>query len=91
MTDGARVATRPGVTPREAATHCPYCALQCGMVLRENDERAEVFPRQFPTNRGGLCQKGWTAADLLDHSDRLATPLLRDRPGGGLVRRRQGV
>ncbi|PWU61802.1 nitrite reductase [Micromonospora globispora] len=84
MTDGARVATRPGVPPQEAATHCPYCALQCGMLLRANDGRVEVLPRQFPTNRGGLCQKGWTAADLLDHPDRLTTPLLRDRPGGEL-------
>ncbi|GHJ51025.1 molybdopterin oxidoreductase [Nonomuraea sp. TT08I-71] len=79
------MATRPGVRPpREAATHCPYCALQCGMVLRENGERVEVAARDFPTNRGGLCQKGWTAADLLDHPDRLTTPLLRDRPGGDL-------
>ncbi len=84
MTDGARVATRPGVRPREVATHCPYCALQCAMVLRENGQRVEVAPRQFPTNRGGLCQKGWTAAELLDHPDRLTTPLLRDRTGGEL-------
>ena len=27
--------------------------------------------RDFPTNRGGLCQKGWTAAELLDSPDRL--------------------
>ena len=33
---------------------------------------------EFPTNKGGLCQKGWTAADLLYHPDRLTTPLLRD-------------
>ncbi|MGW5668194.1 molybdopterin oxidoreductase family protein [Micromonospora sp. NPDC003776] len=84
MTDGARVATLPGAPPREAATHCPYCALQCGMVLRETGRRVEVAPREFPTNRGGLCQKGWTAADLLDHPDRLTTPLLRDRPGAEL-------
>ena len=35
----------------------------------------------FPTNRGGLCSKGWTAADLLDHSERLLTPLVRTIPG----------
>ncbi|MFG1798857.1 molybdopterin oxidoreductase family protein [Micromonospora carbonacea] len=78
MTDGARPATGPGGSPREAATHCPYCALQCGMTLRETSGRVEVLPRDFPTNRGGLCQKGWTAADLLDHPDRLTTPLVRD-------------
>ena len=31
----------------------------------------------FPTNRGGLCSKGWTAATLLDHPQRLLTPLVR--------------
>ncbi|MEU0079667.1 molybdopterin oxidoreductase family protein [Micromonospora tulbaghiae] len=84
MTDGARTATRTGSRPVEAATHCPYCALQCGMVLRATGGGVEVAARDFPTNRGGLCQKGWTAADLLDHPDRLTTPLLRDRPGGEL-------
>ncbi|MEU4789707.1 molybdopterin oxidoreductase family protein [Micromonospora tulbaghiae] len=84
MTDGARTATRTGSRPVEAATHCPYCALQCGMVLRATGDGVEVGARDFPTNRGGLCQKGWTAADLLDHPDRLTTPLLRDRPGGEL-------
>ncbi len=65
--------------PVEVATHCPYCALQCGMVLRADDDRGtvEVLPRDFPTNRGGLCQKGWTSAELLDHPARLTTPLVR--------------
>ena len=35
----------------------------------------------FPTNRGGLCSKGWTAATLLDHPQRLLTPLVRAVPG----------
>ncbi|MFE2616781.1 molybdopterin oxidoreductase family protein [Micromonospora chalcea] len=84
MTDGARTATRRGSRPEQVATHCPYCALQCGMVLSATGNGVEVGARDFPTNRGGLCQKGWTAADLLDHPDRLTTPLLRDRPGGEL-------
>ncbi|MFG1739640.1 molybdopterin oxidoreductase family protein [Micromonospora chalcea] len=84
MTDGARTATRRGSRPEQVATHCPYCALQCGMVLSATGDGVEVGARDFPTNRGGLCQKGWTAADLLDHPDRLTTPLLRDRPGGEL-------
>ncbi|PZW02043.1 assimilatory nitrate reductase catalytic subunit [Micromonospora phaseoli] len=84
MTDGVRPATRPGRTPREVATHCPYCALQCGMILREETDGVTVLPRQFPTNRGGLCQKGWTSAELLDHPERLTTPLLRDPSTGEL-------
>ena len=66
-------------------THCPYCALQCGMRLDPAGAQGwTVLARDFPTNRGGLCQKGWTAADLLGHPDRLLTPLVRDRRGGPL-------
>ncbi|HEY2985707.1 MAG TPA: molybdopterin oxidoreductase family protein [Jatrophihabitantaceae bacterium] len=61
------------------ATHCPYCALQCGMHLRVAGEHVSIERRDFPTNRGGLCQKGWTAAELLDSPERLRTPLARDR------------
>jgi assimilatory nitrate reductase catalytic subunit len=37
--------------------------------------------RDFPTNRGGLCRKGWTAATVLASPDRLTTPLLRGADG----------
>ena len=60
------------------ATHCPYCALQCGMTLTQEPQGLVVSPRDFPTNRGGLCQKGWTSADLLTSPERLTTPLMRD-------------
>lgn len=61
------------------ATHCPYCALQCGMNLAPDaGGLLQVQPRpDFPTNKGGLCQKGWTSTDLLQHPDRLTTPLVR--------------
>jgi assimilatory nitrate reductase catalytic subunit len=63
-------------------THCPYCALQCGIVLTAaGPGRVTVTPQDdFPTNRGGLCSKGWTEAELLDHPDRLLTPLVRADP-----------
>jgi assimilatory nitrate reductase catalytic subunit len=35
----------------------------------------------FPVNAGALCVKGWTAADLLRHPDRLLRPLARNRRG----------
>ncbi|MBB5855235.1 molybdopterin oxidoreductase family protein [Amycolatopsis umgeniensis] len=54
-------------------THCPYCALQCGMSL----DGARVTPRDFPVNAGGLCQKGWTSGELLTSPSRLTTPLIR--------------
>ncbi|MGI4951545.1 MAG: molybdopterin oxidoreductase family protein [Janthinobacterium lividum] len=68
-------------------SHCPYCALQCAMRLVPDPgdpTRLTVEARDFPTNRGGLCRKGWTAADPLQSPDRLTTPLLRDRKEGPL-------
>lgn len=69
-------------------THCPYCALQCAMSLTAPGPSAEAAPavpevsgRDFPTNRGGLCRKGWTAAELLTHPERLTAPLLRAADG----------
>ena len=75
-----------------AATHCPYCALQCAMTLtapavpaaaavpaRPAEAPLEVAGRDFPTNRGGLCRKGWTSASLLEHPGRVTEPLLQGR------------
>ncbi|MFC8923799.1 molybdopterin oxidoreductase family protein [Cellulosimicrobium sp. NPDC057127] len=73
-------------TAAPARTHCPYCALQCGMALTPTPGTAlpvDVAPRDFPTNRGGLCRKGWTSAAVLNAPDRLTTPLLRG-PDGAL-------
>jgi assimilatory nitrate reductase catalytic subunit len=73
------VAVSASVIPpgAETATHCPYCALQCGMTLARRPEGWQVSGRDFPTNRGGLCRKGWTSAELLASPDRLTTPLIR--------------
>ncbi|TLS46446.1 nitrite reductase [Streptomyces montanus] len=67
------------VTP----THCPYCALQCGMNLTPAPEGAdsvvEVVERaDFPVNRGALCGKGRTAPALLSSRVRLTSPLVRN-------------
>ena len=65
-------------------THCPYCALQCAMTLTATPgERlpAEVAGRDFPTNRGGLCKKGWTSAELLGRADRITAPLVKQSDG----------
>lgn len=72
------------LTPVKAATatHCPYCALQCGMSVAV-DETVTITPRKdIPANAGGLCQKGWTAGELLTSGDRLTTPLLYGEPAG---------
>ncbi|MEV6882577.1 molybdopterin-dependent oxidoreductase [Streptomyces sp. NPDC051135] len=64
-------------------THCPYCALQCGMNLTpvrggtvEVSERAD-----FPVNRGALCGKGRTAPEVLAPGARLTSPLVRSGDG----------
>jgi assimilatory nitrate reductase catalytic subunit len=67
-------------------THCPYCGLQCGMTLipqsAENGGIGwSVAARDFPTNKGGLCRKGWTASDLLTAPGRLTAPLMREAKG----------
>ena len=74
-------------------THCPYCALQCAMTLTPTTPAPAARPadaislpvtiagRAFPTNRGGLCKKGWTAADLLGSADRIREPMQRQADG----------
>ncbi|RVX43302.1 assimilatory nitrate reductase catalytic subunit [Nonomuraea polychroma] len=60
-------------------THCPYCALQCGMEI---SPELAIKPRtDIPANASGaLCQKGWTAGELLTNGERLTTPLLHGEP-----------
>src|SRR3954471_13448878 len=79
-----QVLSPPATNATTFETHCPYCALQCGMTLRKATAGITVEARDFPTNRGKLCPKGWTGAELLTHSERLQTPLVRDQKGGEL-------
>ncbi|MFG3003723.1 molybdopterin oxidoreductase family protein [Streptomyces calvus] len=67
------------VTP----THCPYCALQCGMNLTPaGDGTVGVSERaDFPVNRGALCGKGRTAPAVLSAAVRLTSPLVRSADG----------
>ncbi|MCL7426880.1 molybdopterin oxidoreductase family protein [Streptomyces sp. YS415] len=60
-------------------THCPYCALQCGMNLTPaSDGTVELSERaDFPVNRGALCGKGRTAPAVLSSRVRLTSPLVR--------------
>ena len=78
--------------PTATATHCPYCALQCAQSLETPPTAIDspgtattppvtVAARQFPTNRGGMCQKGWTSGAVLGATDRLRTPLVRGADG----------
>jgi len=83
-----------GTTVNPVDTHCPYCALQCAMTLTPTTATPAARPtdavslpvaiagRSFPTNRGGLCKKGWTAAELLGSAERIHEPMLRAADGG---------
>ncbi len=87
MADTMKAAVSAGVhAPGGAvATHCPYCALQCAQTLTPTPgDRlpVRVEGREFPTNRGGMCQKGWTSPEVLRAADRLTVPLIRDERGG---------
>ncbi len=75
-------AVAPGATVRWIATHCPYCAFQCGMQLDVSGGEPQVRGNShFPVNNGALCVKGWTAVQTLAHPDRLQSPLARNRHG----------
>ncbi|WP_345471112.1 molybdopterin oxidoreductase family protein [Glutamicibacter ectropisis] len=63
------------------ATHCPYCALQCGITLENSGAQLVLSGRDFETNGGALCRKGFSATKLLEHPQRLQTPLLRQSDG----------
>ncbi|MGW6704208.1 molybdopterin oxidoreductase family protein [Streptomyces sp. NPDC054956] len=80
----------PGAAPADTAssavtaTHCPYCALQCGMNLRPGPGGAGVTVEEradFPVNRGALCGKGRTAPAVLSSRVRLTQPLVRTHAG----------
>ncbi|MGH4028102.1 molybdopterin oxidoreductase family protein [Actinomycetota bacterium Odt1-20B] len=74
--------------PAATLTHCPYCALQCGMGLvpGPGPGGVEVVERAgFPVNRGALCGKGRTAPAVLAGRVRLTEPLVRSPATGELT------
>ena len=70
---GLAPAVQPGSDPVPAAPAQPVPALD-GPAL-------EVSGRDFPTNRGGLCRKGWTSASLLQHPGRVTEPMFKGPDG----------
>ncbi len=67
------------VIDKVVSTHCPYCAVQCGMnLLVEKGHVVGFEPRyDFPVNEGRLCPKGVTAYLQAHHPDRLQYPLIK--------------
>jgi assimilatory nitrate reductase catalytic subunit len=76
-----RHSTNP-FTSATVRTHCPYCAFQCGIRIETNKDRPGVLgDEEFPVNNGQLCIKGWSAAELIGHPERLLRPLMRTSSG----------
>ena len=74
----------------EAATHCPYCALQCGMTLRIGasgtlERRAPATSR--PT-AAGCARRAGPRPSCSTTPERLTTPLVRDARRASCARRR---
>lgn len=70
---------------RQTISHCPYCAIQCGVLLetRGNELVGQKRWKQSPLTGGAVCSKGSTAWEQVRHPDRLRHPLVRE--GGRLV------
>jgi|GEM_PF-57346 len=63
----------------ETLTHCPYCALNCGLKLQSEGDAVvgTVRWKESPLSKGALCTKGVHAHQQIGHQDRLTRPLLR--------------
>ncbi len=70
--------------PETMKSVCSYCGVGCGMVLHidQDDDGARRVVKaagdpDHPANRGRLCTKGATSAEMLAAPGRLATALVR--------------
>lgn len=64
-------------------TICPYCGAGCGFFVAVEKERAtgiEYMP-DHPVSEGALCSKGNAALEIVDHQERLTSPLKRKGDG----------
>ena len=61
-------------------THCPYCALNCGIGLEATPSgvlTGQVRWKGSPLTGGAVCSKGSTAWEQVQHPDRVTMPLVR--------------
>jgi NADH-quinone oxidoreductase subunit G len=64
---------------KETPTPCPYCACGCLLTIGSRDgeiKRVLSDPEKGP-NDGNLCVKGRFGWDVIDHPERIKSPLLR--------------
>ncbi|HKS03492.1 MAG TPA: molybdopterin-dependent oxidoreductase, partial [Arthrobacter sp.] len=75
----ATAATGPAPAVQPGSGPVPAPPAQTGAALA--GPALEVSGRDFPTNRGGLCRKGWTSASLLQHPGRVTEPMFKGSDG----------
>ena len=64
---------------RKTPTVCPLCSAGCRMEMNVKDNRIFRITTDIDShNKGTLCVGGRFAYDLIEHEDRLLTPLLRE-------------
>ncbi len=70
----------PDAAMQNVRSVCPYCGVGCGIIMQvENGRVAKVIgDKQHPANFGRLCSKGFTCAEPLTATDRLASAWLRN-------------
>ncbi len=79
MVSGARSGAGGLVAADLVETHCPFCALNCGLRLEVTRNRVtdmSTWP-ESPLTSGALCIKGRLAHEQVHHPERLTRPLLR--------------
>ncbi len=67
-----------------AQSICGFCSTGCSLNIHLNaaGEAINLTPNpDYPVNLGMACPKGWEALTPLAASDRVTTPLLRDKNG----------
>jgi sulfite reductase (NADPH) flavoprotein alpha-component len=71
----------------QVATVCGYCGVGCGMDLHVTDHvvTKATGRSDHPANRGRLCTKGNTTADMLRAGGRVTTALVRPERGSEAV------
>jgi assimilatory nitrate reductase catalytic subunit len=69
------------LTPAASAVQGTAAAAEPAAEPAKPEVPLEVSGRDFPTNRGGLCRKGWTSASLLHHNGRVTEPMLKGSDG----------
>ena len=70
----------PEGTVGVTTSHCPYCALNCGLGLATDaSDRlvGQVRWKGSPLTGGAVCSKGSTAWEQVHHPDRVRVPLVR--------------